>query len=140
MISLDGNQKSNIFRKTKSGEESFEVVLNNVQKLKSSYPSYFERRVNFNSVFNKYSSYEELYEFFMSTFNKVPSISQINNSTRSEEKNDKYGFLFKDKYESYFKSANRRNIDDQLFFSSPGVRLLCDFLFNHTDNVYSTYN
>ena len=103
MISLDGNQKSNIFRKTKSGEESFEVVLNNVQKLKSSYPSYFERRVNFNSVFNKYSSYEELYEFFMSTFNKVPSISQINNSTRSEEKNDKYGFLFKDKYESYFK-------------------------------------
>lgn len=140
MISLDGNQQSNVFRKTKSGEESFQVVFDNILKLKSSYPSYFERRINFNSVFNKYSSYEELYEFFISKFNKVPSISQINNSTIKEENSGKYDSLFKSKYESFFESSNRKKLDEQLFLSSPGISLLSDFLFYHTDNVYSSYN
>lgn len=140
MISLDGNQQSNVFRKTKNGEESFHTVFDNVLKLKSSYPSYFARRVNFNSVFNKHSSYEVLYEFFISHFNKVPSISQINDSTRKDENNDKYDSLFKSKFESFFKSSNRKKLNEQLFLSSPGIRLLSDFLFYHTDNVYSSYN
>lgn len=140
MISLDGNQQTNIFRKTKNGEESFQHVLDNILKLKFTYPSYFEKRVNFNSVFNKNSSFDELYDFFVSKFNKVPSISQINDSTINEKNTEKFDSLFKNKYKSFFSSPNRKKLDKQLFLSSPGVKLLSEFLFYHTENVYSTYN
>lgn len=140
MISLDGNQQSNIFRKTKGGEESFQHVFNNILKLKSAYPSYFARRVNFNSVFNKHSSFENLYDFFTSNFNKIPSISQINNSAVKEDSINKFDSMFKNKNKTYFNSPNRKRLDKQLFLSSPGVKLLSEFLFYHTGNVYSTYN
>lgn len=140
MISLDGNQQSNAFRKTKSGKESFQTVFGNILKLQSSYPSYFFKRVNFNSVFNVYSSFEDIYDFFITHFNKVPSISQINDSTRKDENSDKYNTLFKSKFVSFFKSSNRKKLNEQLFLSSPGIKLLSDFLFYHTDNVYSSYS
>lgn len=139
LISLDGDKKINSHRKTKTNEESFSIVFDNVIRLKEKHPTYFERHVNFNAVFTQDSSFEMLYDFFWTNFKKVPAISQVNNSNISNTCKEDFNHLYKNKYQSFAHSSNKKEIDEKLFLSSPGVELLTNFLFYHTGNVYSTY-
>lgn len=140
LISLDGNRETNINRKTKTNEESFPIVFDKIIKLKEKYPVYFEKRINFNAVFNQKSSFETLYDFFWTNFKKVPAISQVNNSNIIDTCQEDFNNIYKNKYQSFIHSSNKKEIDEKLFLSSPGVELLTNFLFYHTGNVYSTYN
>jgi uncharacterized protein len=50
LISLDGDEFNNSYRVNKSGQNSYSHIIENIDKLKSMYPEYFNKRVNFNAV------------------------------------------------------------------------------------------
>ena len=48
--------------------------------------------------------------------------------------------VFKSKRLSFIHSPNKREIDEKLFMSSPGANAMINYIFNHSGNVFSTYN
>lgn len=140
LISLDGNEKCDAFRKTIDGRPSFEKVFSNIALLYHTYPVFFKSHVNFNAVFNKNSSFEDIYTFFNSNFKKIPGIAQINTSDVTQLGKARFKNVFKSKRLSFIHSPNKREIDEKLFMSSPGANAMINYIFNHSGNVFSTYN
>lgn len=50
LISLDGDSEAQSYRVDHNGKNSFNKVFDNVKKIESKYPDYFNECVNFNSV------------------------------------------------------------------------------------------
>lgn len=76
LLSLDGNEKHNIYRIFKNNSQSFRKVFENISLLKNKYPKYFENNVEFNSVIHSKSNTEDVKSFFLKEFNKVPQFTQ----------------------------------------------------------------
>lgn len=76
LISLDGNKKNNQYRIYKSGKESFDDIVRNVQALYLRYPLFFKNNVDFSTVLHGKSNYIEAIDFF-SKWNKIPLLSQV---------------------------------------------------------------
>lgn len=76
VISLDGNKHDNGYRVTRDGEESFECVLSNIEKLHVKYPSFFELNVEFSTVLHGKNNFISAVDFF-SKWKKIPILSQI---------------------------------------------------------------
>lgn len=140
LISLDGDEEADSYRKTVTQESSFRRVFANIIRLKEKYPDYFERCVNFNSVLTNKTSLDGIYEFFMKHFGKVPNIAQLNNSNVKESSKQRFCSMFQGKNESLLKSPDKKTLDTNLFLSSPGTGRLVNYIFHHSDNVYYTYN
>ena len=49
LISLDGDEYQSGYRVDKHGKSSFTHVVGNIQKLKDTYPEFFEKNVHFNA-------------------------------------------------------------------------------------------
>jgi len=73
IVSLDGDEHNNIYRKTLKGANSFNIVMNNILRIKKLYPEYFDRMVGFNSVLNNTSNKKEIMQFFENNVGSVNS-------------------------------------------------------------------
>lgn len=115
-ISLDGKEdiqnQHRIFNKT--GEGTYSIVYNNILKLKSTYPNYFESNVSFMPVFFADENREEIFDFFLANgvaANKIilleadlNGVDYINSGVR--------GNILKDQYINYIESENDSVFDD----------------------------
>ncbi len=84
LISLDGNEKHNAYRKTSSGKESFQLVLNNIEKTTIKYPEWASS-FRFNCVFTNLSNLEEIVGWYKEKFNKVPNISPLREPSKGSK-------------------------------------------------------
>ena len=68
LISLDGDHDNSSYRVDKYDNNSFDIVVNNVDRLRSVYPEYFERKVNFNAVIHNRNTLKEIYYFLANIY------------------------------------------------------------------------
>lgn len=80
LISLDGNREHNRYRKSSEGKETFDLVMSNLEQVKTLYPDWFNT-FRFNSVFTNISNIKEVVSWFKSTFGKVPNFSPLHQPT-----------------------------------------------------------
>lgn len=77
LISLDGDRKSNKYRVFKNGKPTYDRVSRNINNLKTKYPDYFKKRVNFNSVLATDITVDEIVKYFNQTYSKTPILSNL---------------------------------------------------------------
>lgn len=78
LISLDGNEENNSYRKFKNGMPSFNRLSKNLEYIRTKYPDYFERLISFNSVLHDRNSIQSIVEYIKSTYGKIPTIGEMN--------------------------------------------------------------
>lgn len=78
LISLDGNRKNHSYRSVrKDGNNSFDRVIENVDRMQYLYPVYFEKYVRFNAVLHDRNSVKEIQEFVYERYHKVSRIAPL---------------------------------------------------------------
>lgn len=76
-VSLDGDEKANVFRQDKKGNPSFQIVKRNINLIQERYPSYFETKIDFQAVVTRNSSVLDAYRFFDMHYHKRPLAIEI---------------------------------------------------------------
>lgn len=76
-VSLDGDEKANIFRQDKKGDPSFQIVKRNIDLIQERYPSYFETKIAFQAVVTRNSSVLNVYRYFDRQYHKRPLAIEI---------------------------------------------------------------
>ncbi|MDY0078538.1 MAG: radical SAM peptide maturase [Bacteroidales bacterium] len=106
-VSLDGNKTNNQFRTFKNGDNSFNVVYNNLKFISKNFPDYFRDNVNILTVFHKLNSLEKILLYFKQEFGKTPSISSIQIAGVNEAlKQDFFNMFFIQEIENQQDSIN----------------------------------
>lgn len=139
LVSLDGNRVNNSYRISSNNKESFDQVINNIDKVKIRYPDYFCDHVQFNAVLHNRNSVTELYDFFEANFGKRPSIGELNTSGIKEEKLKEFDKMFNDSKKSLLCSDKQKKIQHDMFLKLGIVQDLGIFLAEHSGNIFSNY-
>ena len=66
------------YRINKSGKNSFDDIIKNVNRLKDLFPDYFADNVSFNAVLHNRNSVSKTYNFIHSNYGKAPNITSLN--------------------------------------------------------------
>ena len=112
LISLDGNANHNSLRILRSKRApSYNLVVSNLEKIRSKNRKYFEKKINFNSVFHKLSNFDEIVEYFKSKYNKIPLISNINSYNIKSTKKEMYKSIFNDLFNAYKFSKSYKELN-----------------------------
>lgn len=139
LISLDGDAKANSYRLDKLGKETFNAVTSNIKLLRTEYPDYFDRNVEFNSVLHNRNSVEGINSFIYDTFGKKPTVSELNTSEIKIGMIDEFKRMYQNKSESIRYSDNCERISEDVFLSDPLTYELMLYLHRHCNNVYMDY-
>lgn len=139
LISLDGNEYQSGYRVDKQGKSSFARVTANIQKLKDSYPDFFEKNINFNAVLHDLNSVEECYRSINGLFGKVPRISQLNTTGIIPERLDEFFRMFNSKPESFIAARNNEDIKEALLLEDTDSINYHTMLMNYGGNQFATY-
>ena len=140
LISLDGDEFSHSYRVDHAGYNSFYKVYDNVCKLQSLFPEYFEKNVAFNTVLHDRNDVDSVHDFMVSNFDKVSSFSSLNTSGIKTDKRGVFEKMYKNVVDSMGKSENLDLLEKKMFIKSPMIYRLSSFLFQYTGNVYYDYN
>lgn len=143
LISLDGDEESNVYRVFKNGDPTFRIVFNNIKKLQEEYPDYFEKKVNFNSVFHNKSTVSKVYHFFKENFEKMPSLADVSPNGIAPSKKEEFLRTYSDINKDLYQSENSDNIGEiekDMFIKLPSIKSVSFFLQRHTGFVYDNYN
>jgi uncharacterized protein len=141
LISLDGNEKNNAYRVFPDGSASFEVVYNNVLKLKKKYPDYFERSVSFISVIHNKNSNKEVRDFFKEKFQKAPLLIGVNPIGIKPQKKEEYEKIFKWVYSGLTPQDIITDTKDKdRILKTPFVSQLWSFLRRYSGFVFKNYD
>jgi uncharacterized protein len=95
-ISLDGNEDHNKYRVFPDGTPAFNVVWDNIKRLKDKYPDYFEQWVNFQVVLHDRNSRKSVLAFFQDHFNKKPYISSLSLVNINPKKREEFNKILAD--------------------------------------------
>lgn len=140
-ISLDGNEVGQSYRVDRSGNNSYDRVIQNIRLLKHSYPDYFkEEQVIFVSVLHNKNDVEPLLDFFEANFKKIPLILPLSTASVGEDKKEEFRKMYQNKYQSLIKSPNCEAIEDKYFMEMPQGLQLSQFLYHASGNIYYNYN
>ncbi len=132
LISLDGDKKSNSLRLDKRGNESYDIVFGNIKKIKTKYPEYFDKCVEFNSVLNINSSAPKVHQYMHREFNKIPSMATISDNQLNEDKKEEYERI----RQGY---SETKEMTEKSLVKSNVMQDLGTFFYNNTDNSYKHY-
>lgn len=80
LISLDGDQFASSYRVDHKDNPIYEKVIYNVNVLKSKYPDYYRKNVNFNAVLHNRNTEDGVFDYFKNKHNKEPLMSPLNPS------------------------------------------------------------
>lgn len=131
LISLDGNQKHDSYRKDIHNNESFETVIQNLNIVKELYPLWFST-FRYNSVFTDISDVNEIVSWFRETFGKVPNFSPLHEPTIGSPEYEQVKAMLK-KYEV----PEDIRLDNELIAQSPLLKRILEFSYRLFDNVYA---
>lgn len=136
LISLDGNEYNDSYRKKASGADSFSAVFSNLIFIRDNYPNYFKDNIQFNCVLhNRNCDVETLLKFFYENFHKRPGISEL---SLSDVKPSKMDYL-----KNIFRSAEDYLLNNQKYYDTdiPLIdREAVLFISNHTDYKFANVN
>ena len=129
LISLDGDKPHDAYRKTYDKQDSFEVVMANLQEVKEIYPDWFST-FRYNAVYTNISDIEDIVKWFRKTFNKVPNFSPLHTPTEGANEYVK----IKSMTAKYEIPEDLRFSDDLLAQSPINKRVMefCNSLFQNT--------
>lgn len=137
LISLDGDEFGNYYRKYKNGEMAFSDVINNIDTIYKKNPDYFIDHVNFNSVLNDKNTVRSIYEFIYNRYHKIPIIAQINTGNLNSLKLNLFKKMFRNKRESEKSFVDSKCELSYLFHQELGsYRDLSVFLHYNSINYY----
>lgn len=139
LISLDGGRWNNSFRVDLNGNEVFDRIICNVEKLRTKYPKYFDEKVNFNSVLHNRNSVEEIYKFFKEHFLKIPSIGELNDMGITPNMVAEFNRTYRNASESLQQAENYEKIEKDMFMKSDSYVSLAIFLHKYSGFVYHDY-
>ncbi len=141
LISLDGNKFAHSYRVFKNGQNSFDVVFNNIKHFQNKYPKLFNSsRVNFNVVLHDRNSVKAVNDFFWREFMKTPSISELSTTSISPDKRKDFDAMFKSVYPVTKKESKYYALlSKDKVFSVPYFMDAVQFLFRMSDQVYENY-
>jgi len=140
-ISLDGDETGNSFRLLKNNKSSYNLVIQNLDTIRTNYPDWFEKKISFLTVLHNRNSFASLHRFFSRRYQKKPLISSINTLNVNEE--------YKEEFTATFLKKNQEENQDQdaikaLFLDHPIVKDLVDvvekysgFVFRNTQGMIS---
>lgn len=140
LISLDGNKHNTSYRVDSQGKSAYERIVNNVDKLRAKYPSFFQSNVNFNAVLHNRNSVEEIYYYFKSKYDKIPSIGDLNNVGIRKDKMEEFQKTYKNSTESLLNSENYTEIEKDMFLGAPTYNTATMFLLQNSNFSYHNYN
>jgi uncharacterized protein len=140
LISLDGNEANNTYRKFKNGAPSFEKIVRNVGLLKHKYPDYFDRSVNFNAVLHNKNSVSDIYAFFLERYAKKPGIGALNTSGIREEQKRTFWETYSNINESLFNSEDYSQIEKEMFINLPNIQDVSSFIHTANDHCFEDYS
>ena len=135
LISLDGDKPHDAYRKTFDKQESFEMVMANLQEVKENYPDWFST-FRYNAVYTNISDIEDIVKWFRKTFNKVPNFSPLHTPTEGAKEYVK----IKSMTAKYEIPEDIRFSDDLIAQSPINKRVMefCNSLFQNT--IYKETN
>lgn len=139
LISLDGDEYHSGYRLDKGGNPSFNRVIENVQKLKDTYPLFFEQNVDFNAVLHDRNSVEESYRFISNKFGKIPKISELNTNGIVAERRQEFLQMFNSKPQSFRKAIKHESIKEAFRLESADSIHYHTMLMNYVGNRYAAY-
>lgn len=140
LISLDGNKTNNSYRVFPNGKESFDVIKQNLDYVKETYPEYFLHHINFNSVLHNRNSVAEIYHYIKDTFDKAPAIAELNNNGIRKEKEDEFFKTYKNARESLYQAEDYGKIKQDMFARLGEIMDVGLFMLKHSGNIYKSYN
>lgn len=140
LISLDGNEYNNSYRLLKNDTNSFNTIIKNLDFIKSKYPEYFDKHINFNSVLHNRNTIDEILIFFKEKYNKIPSIGEISTDGIATESISEFNQLFIKVGESYNLSNDKNRLNNEMFLKLPIIQSLSQFISSISNNVYYNYN
>lgn len=124
LLSLDGDRQNHSYRKTHSGENSFDTVFENVKRLYDAYPAYFKEYVNFNAVLHNRNSVGGVFEFILKEFGKVPFVNELNTAGINPSRKKEFWEMFSSKTESENKTVGENLKKTYLNCSNTYIRTI----------------
>ena len=109
LISLDGNEVNHSYRVfSKNKKNSFQKVIENIDRIQRDYPEYFSTLVDFNAVLHNRNSVKEICEFIYTRYHKIPRIAELNIRDVKPDNEEELEKMFKSKRksESEFQKEN----------------------------------
>lgn len=135
LISLDGDKSNDSYRIFKNGNESYDIVISNIDKLYELYPSFFKSNVKFNSVIHDRNSIMNAYDFIFERYQKRPMTNELNVFGISKSKRAEFVKMFHSKSVEFNKmtEAEKEKYESQ----SPYLNLYTKWVFTNLMNDYS---
>jgi uncharacterized protein len=140
LISLDGDESNNSYRIFKNGKPSFMLIEKNLESLRSKYPDYFTRKVNFNAVIHNKNSVSGVYSFFKQHFGKIPRIAALNTFGIREDQKEDFWKTYSNLDESLYKSEDYSSIQREMFIKLPNIQDVSNFIHMNNDFCFNNYN
>ncbi len=140
LISLDGNAENDSYRIKTDGKPSFEQVTANIDKLRTNYPDYFAKKVNFNAVLHNRNSVNSIRGFVKERYGKMPRIGDINDTGIRDDMKEEFMRMYRNSYESLLQNENYDEIEKEMFLSSPTYHSATVFLMQNSPFKYENYN
>lgn len=137
LISLDGNKENHSYRTFRNNNEnSFQKVIDNIDRIKSEYPEYFESNINFNAVLHNRNSVQSIYEFIYDKYHKIPMISELATEDVKSEKKHLFDKMYKNKFKSEQdfnkeKTKLTKSIDNQQSIYTEAINYIKYFSINY---------
>ncbi len=139
LVSLDGNKVNNSYRLSRTGKESFDKVVSNLEKLQETYPVYFDEEVQFNAVLHDRNSVIDISNYIYKKFGKNPGISELNTGgIRADRKKD-FEKMFVSRADSFYQYINCEEKKVELEKVDPDMLAFSTFYNSFVKNSYRTY-
>lgn len=140
LISLDGNKDNNSYRTFHDGTSSFDKIISNIDLIRSKYPDYFKKNIQFNSVLHDKNSIEDIFDYIYNKYETVPHISGLNSNNIRSEKQECFSAIYNNYSKSLTSSRNSSFIEKKLFLRTNSYRDFSAFLQQNMIFYYNNYN
>ena len=138
-VSLDGNKENNSYRVLKTGDNSFDKIIDGVNSLKEKNEEYFEKNVEFITVIHDKNSLENTYNFIKNYYGKIPSISPLSTENVDPLKQEAFDKMYKDFMSDvtgdFLLSLTDSELGKYDFLST--LRKNCQYHFEYFMSVYN---
>jgi uncharacterized protein len=140
LVSIDGNEFNHSYRVFHSGENSFQVLYENLKMIQKKYPEYFDKWVTFNAVIHNRNSVVETHSFLMREFNKITKFSPLDDAGINPDKLIEFKSMHNDIYKELQSINNIEKMISERFINDPNVFRLSIFLKTRLANTrYNCY-
>lgn len=140
LISLDGDEKNNVYRTYPNGKKAYKEIYINSVALKNKYPDYFENQVNFSAVLHNKNSVLEIYQFFKENFGKKPQIAELSPSGINPKFIDEFNQTYKNYFEGFEDEKKCSEIEKDIFASHPLVTSTRETIFRYSGYVFRKFS